>query len=117
MLKQETFYEVQSWGCVSALLGLPAELIPHTVCAVPDDVIYYISRRRNCQLLFCIFLQKIPQFYACPTGTRLAAAPGKTKTPHTTAEAIVCGVVVQCPSPNQLNSCFGVHLRSQKIEN
>jgi len=28
MLKQETFYEVQSWGCVSALLGLPAELIP-----------------------------------------------------------------------------------------
>ena len=22
MLKQETFYEVQSWGCVSALLGL-----------------------------------------------------------------------------------------------
>ena len=29
MLKQETFYEVQSWGCVSALLGLPAELIPH----------------------------------------------------------------------------------------
>ena len=29
ILKQETFYEVQSWGCVSALLGLPAELIPH----------------------------------------------------------------------------------------
>ena len=28
MLKQETFYEIQSWGCVSALLGLPAELIP-----------------------------------------------------------------------------------------
>ena len=22
-------YEVQLWGCVSALLGLPAELIPH----------------------------------------------------------------------------------------
>ena len=31
MLKQETFYEVQSWGCVSALLGLPAELIPHKI--------------------------------------------------------------------------------------
>ena len=29
MLKQEMLYEVQLWGCVSALLGLPAELIPH----------------------------------------------------------------------------------------
>ena len=28
MLKQEMLYEVQLWGCVSALLGLPAELIP-----------------------------------------------------------------------------------------
>ncbi|WP_456067060.1 hypothetical protein, partial [Gemmiger sp.] len=30
MLKQEMLYEVQLWGCVSALLGLPAELIPHS---------------------------------------------------------------------------------------
>ena len=29
MLKQEMLYEVQLWGCVNALLGLPAELIPH----------------------------------------------------------------------------------------
>ena len=29
MLKQEMLYEVQLWGCVSALLGLPAELNPH----------------------------------------------------------------------------------------
>ena len=36
MLKQETFYEVQSWGCVSALLGLPAELNPHLLCRPPD---------------------------------------------------------------------------------
>ena len=28
MLKQETFYEVQSWGCVSALLGLPNGIEP-----------------------------------------------------------------------------------------
>ena len=49
MLKQETFYEVQSWGCVSALLGLPAELIPHSWCAVPDDVYYYTSQKESCQ--------------------------------------------------------------------
>ncbi len=55
MLKQETFYEVQSWGCVSALLGLPAELIPHKLvlrCRVPDDVYYYTSKVVLCQRLF-----------------------------------------------------------------
>ena len=29
MLKQEIFYLVASWGCVTEYLGLPAELIPH----------------------------------------------------------------------------------------
>ena len=55
MLKQETFYEVQSWGCVSALLGLPAELIPHKLVLrrrVPDDVYYYTSKVVPCQRLF-----------------------------------------------------------------
>ena len=42
MLKQETFYEVQSWGCVSALLGLPAELNPQTFVVVRDDASNYI---------------------------------------------------------------------------
>ena len=58
MLKQETFYEVQSWGCVSALLGLPAELIPHKLvlrCRVPDDVYYYTSKVVLCQRLFLNF--------------------------------------------------------------
>ena len=46
MLKQETLYEVQLWGCVSALLGLPAELIPHKLAfcvPLPGDVDYYTS--------------------------------------------------------------------------
>ena len=61
MLKQETFYEVQSWGCVSALLGLPAELNPQMSCLVPDDVCNYTSRRGACQQVFENFLQqKIP---------------------------------------------------------
>ena len=61
MLKQETFYEVQSWGCVSALLGLPAELIPHELVfchRVPDDVCNYTSPKGDCQQLFWDFLQK-----------------------------------------------------------
>ena len=29
MLKQEIFYLVASWGCVTEYLGLLAELIPH----------------------------------------------------------------------------------------
>ncbi len=41
MLKQETFYEVQSWGCVSALLALPAELNPQMFVAVRDDANNY----------------------------------------------------------------------------
>ena len=61
MLKQETFYEVQSWGCVSALLGLPAELNPQMSVLVPDDVCNYTSRRGACQQVFENFLQqKIP---------------------------------------------------------
>ena len=61
MLKQETFYEVQSWGCVSALLGLPAELNPQMFVLVPDDVCNYTSHRGACQQFFEIFLQqKIP---------------------------------------------------------
>ena len=52
MLKQETFYEVQSWGCVSALLGLPAELNPQMFGFVPDDMGYYTSRRGACQRFF-----------------------------------------------------------------
>ena len=31
MLKQEIFYLVASWGCVTEYLGLPAELIPHKI--------------------------------------------------------------------------------------
>ena len=61
MLKQETFYEVQSWGCVSALLGLPAELNPQMFCFVSDDVCNYTSHRDACQQVFENFLQqKIP---------------------------------------------------------
>ena len=61
MLKQETFYEVQSWGCVSALLGLPAELNPQMSCLVPDDVCNYTSRRSTCQQFFAkFFTAKIP---------------------------------------------------------
>ena len=60
MLKQEMFYEVQLWGCVSALLGLPAELIPQMFGLVPDDRSYYTSDFPDCQLFFWIFLQKIP---------------------------------------------------------
>ena len=61
MLKQETFYEVQSWGCVSALLGLPAELNPQMFGFVPDDVCNYTSHRGACQQFFEKFLQqKIP---------------------------------------------------------
>ena len=55
MLKQEMLYEVQLWGCVNALLGLPAELIPHKLvlmCCVPDDVYYYTSKVVLCQRLF-----------------------------------------------------------------
>ena len=52
MLKQETFYEVQLWGCVSALLGLPAELNPQMFVLVPDDMGYYTSRRGACQRFF-----------------------------------------------------------------
>ena len=54
MLKQETFYEVQSWGCVSALLGLPAELIPHMIGFVSCDVSYYTSMKGRCQHFFRI---------------------------------------------------------------
>ena len=42
-------YEVQLWGCVSALLVLPAELIPHSWRIVPDDVCYYTSQMESCQ--------------------------------------------------------------------
>ena len=41
MLKQEMLYEVQLWGCVSALLGLPAELNPQMFAVVRDDVNNY----------------------------------------------------------------------------
>ena len=49
MLKQEMLYEVQLWGCVSALLGLPAELIPHSWRIIPDDVYHYTSQKESCQ--------------------------------------------------------------------
>ena len=52
MLKQEMLYEVQLWGCVSALLGLPAELNPQMFGFVPDDMGYYTSRRGACQRFF-----------------------------------------------------------------
>ena len=52
MLKQETFYEVQSWGCVSALLGLPAELNPQMLGFMPDDMGYYTSWWDACQRFF-----------------------------------------------------------------
>ena len=52
MLKQEMLYEVQLWGCVSALLGLPAELNPQMFVLVPDDVCNYTSRRDACQQFF-----------------------------------------------------------------
>ena len=57
------FYEVQLWGCVSALLGLPAELIPQMIYAVPDDVNYYTSVNLDCQLFSqnnYILLEKQP---------------------------------------------------------
>ena len=61
MLKQEMLYEVQLWGCVSALLGLPAELNPQMSCLVPDDVCNYTSHRSACQQFFeKILQQKIP---------------------------------------------------------
>ena len=80
MLKQETFYEVQSWGCVSALLGLPAELNPQMFVRVPDDVCYYTSRGCACQQFFeKILQQKSPQG-VCPAGIgkRGSALLGKT---------------------------------------
>ena len=52
MLKQEMLYEVQLWGCVSALLGLPAELNPQMFGLVPDDMGYYTSRGGACQRFF-----------------------------------------------------------------
>ena len=48
-------YEVQLWGCVSALLGLPAELNPQMSCLVPDDVCNYTSHRGACQQFFAKF--------------------------------------------------------------
>ena len=49
MLKQEMLYEVQLWGCVSALLGLPAELIPQMFvpCLTTEFIIPAISRIVN----------------------------------------------------------------------
>lgn len=58
MLKQEIFYLIVSWGCVTECLGLPAELIPHKLvlrCRVPDDVYYYTSKVVLCQRLFLNF--------------------------------------------------------------
>ena len=52
MLKQEIFYLVASWGCVTEYLGLPAELNPQMFGFVPDDMGYYISRRGACQRFF-----------------------------------------------------------------
>ena len=52
MLKQETFYEVQSWGCVSALLGLPAELNPHIHNVLRQKLLYQLALRlsmTNCK--------------------------------------------------------------------
>ena len=43
---------IQLWGCVSALLGLPAELNPQMLGFVPDDMGYYTSRRGACQRFF-----------------------------------------------------------------
>ena len=61
MLKQEIFYLVASWGCVTEYLGLPAELNPQMFVLVPDDVCNYTSRRGACQQFFENFLQqKIP---------------------------------------------------------
>ena len=61
-------YEVQLWGCVSALLGLPAELIPQMVCAVPDDMRYYTSWESGCQLFFANFLQQRTPQGGCSAG-------------------------------------------------
>ena len=72
MLKQETFYEVQSWGCVSALLGLPAELNPQMSCFVSDDVCNYTSRRSTCQQFFANFLQQRSPQGVCPAGIEKA---------------------------------------------
>ena len=60
MLKQEMLYEVQLWGCVSALLGLPAELIPQMSGAVRDDASNYSREQLACQLVFEKTLQKNP---------------------------------------------------------
>ena len=61
MLKQEIFYLVASWGCVTEYLGLPAELNPQMSCFVPDDVCNYTSHRGACQQFFeKILQQKIP---------------------------------------------------------
>ena len=74
MLKQETFYEVQSWGCVSALLGLPAELIPHMFGFVSCDVNYYTSMKGRCQHFFRIscevFAEKSSPAGGEPAGAR-----------------------------------------------
>ena len=48
-------YEVQLWGCVSALLGLPAELNPQMFVLVPDDVCNYTSHGGACQQFFAKF--------------------------------------------------------------
>lgn len=50
------------------------------VCVVPDDVIYYISRGWNCQLLFCIFLQKNPAGQGCPAGRGMLQVGKNPKT-------------------------------------
>ena len=52
MLKQEIFYLVASWGCVTEYLGLPAELNPQMSGLLPDDMGYYTSRRGACQRFF-----------------------------------------------------------------
>ncbi len=68
MLKQEMLYEVQLWGCVSALLGLPAELNPQMFVLVPDDVCNYTSHRGACQQFFEKFLQQKSPQGVCPAG-------------------------------------------------
>ncbi len=53
-------YEVQLWGCVSALLGLPAELIPQMFvpCLTTGVIIPALCRIVNS--FFGIFCKKIP---------------------------------------------------------
>ena len=60
--------EVQLWGCVSALLGLPAELNPQMFVLVPDDVCNYTSHRGACQQFFEKFLQQKSPQGVCPAG-------------------------------------------------